>query len=455
MSVAQVSDLCIFLPPDLPMLAIALNDLRLLFRDKGACFFTFFFPVLFAIFFTFVFGGGSGGGGKMKVAVLDLDQTKASQRLVSDIEADDALESTSVAARPAGEQLVQTSKVSALIIIPKGFDEGANGLFTGGKIPLEAVVDPSRSAEAGLLTGKLNELAFRQLSAAFTDQSRMKDLLAKSREQLKTFADAGSPRESAFLKFFDGADALSGQLDQLNKDAAPEPAPSPDKDAKKPRAVFSPVDVSITKLEPDAAPGEKKSPRAASDFSFPQGIAWGLMGSVVGFAASIAAERRRGTLIRLATSPLSRKQILAGKALACLLTCLLVQAALIAVAVAMGSRPASWPLLAMAIACSSLGFVGLAMGLAPFADSEEGASGLARAVPMILAMIGGGTIPLFIMPPIVAKISGISPFSWAIYAVEGALWRNLSLAQMALPCGILLAIGAVCFTIGALRLRWE
>lgn len=435
------------------MLAIALNDLRLLFRDKAAAFFTFAFPVLFAIFFTFVFGGAGGGSGSMKVAVFDEDRTKASARLVADLTHDDALAVTTVDSRDAGTKLVQASDVTAFIIVPKGFDEGANGLFTGGKIPLEAVVDPSRSAEAGLLTGKLNELAFRQLSAAFTDQSRMKDLLAKSREQLKTFAPDGSERSNAFLKFFDGADALSGQLDQLNK----QDAAKPDADGSGGGGggggggVFSPVDVKISKLETSNA----GKPRPSSDYSFPQGIAWGLMGSVVGFAASIAAERRRGTLIRLATCPLSRAQILAGKALACFLTCLLVQALLIAMALVMGSSIGSWPMLALGVLCSSLGFVGLAMGLAPFADSEEGAAGIARAVPMILAMIGGGTIPLAFMPPFLEKLSSISPFKWAILAAEGGMWRDFSLAQMALPCGILLALGAAAFAVGVKRLRWE
>lgn len=74
---------------------------------------------------------------------------------------------------------------------------------------------------------------------------------------------------------------------------------------------------------------------------------------------------------------------------------------------------------------------------------------------MILAMIGGGTIPLFVMPPLMQTMSGISPFKWAILAVEGAIWRGFTPREMLLPCGILLALGAVCFTIGVKRLRFE
>ncbi|XVJ59827.1 MAG: ABC transporter permease [Tepidisphaera sp.] len=429
------------------MLAIAMNDLRLLFRDKAAAFFTFVFPVLFAIFFTFVFGGAKGGG-KMKVAVLDLDGTAPSAQLVRDLEADSSLEARRAATLDEGRMLVQKGSVTALIVVPEGFEAGTNGLFTGGKIPLEAYVDPSRSAEAGLLTGKLNELAFRQMSSAFTDRSKMAAMLTRSREQLGTIAPEAGERREAFLKFFDGADALSGELEKINAGAGDAAAGGVSGGGG---AGFNPVDVKVRDLEIDRT----GKGRTSSDYSFPQGIAWGLMGSVVGFAASIAAERRRGTLIRLATSPLTRSQILAGKAMACFVTCMLVQVLLIGIAIGMGSQIGSWPMLSIAVVCSSLGFVGIAMGLAPFADSEEGAAGIARAVPMILAMIGGGTIPLAFMPPFLETLSSVSPFKWAIVAVEGGMWRGFTAADMLLPCGILLGVGAVAFVIGVKRLRWE
>lgn len=445
------------------MFPIALNDLRLLFRDKAAAFFTFLFPLLFAIFFSFVFKTGGGGGGKMTVAVFDEDATEASARLIADLQADTALETKIVESRKAGTELVRKSDATALIVVPKGFAQGADGMFTGGKIPLEAVVDPSRTAEAGLLTGKLNELAFRQLSTMFTDNRRMKSMLDKSREQLRTFAPDGSPRSEAFLKFFEGADGLSAQLEQIQKEAeAKSPVTKPGKEplastaSKAPS--FNPVDVKITQLAVDepGANGEKKdSPRRSTDFSFPQGIAWGLMGCVIGFAASLASERRRGTLIRLTTAPITKAQILGGKALACFIACMAVQVMLIGVAVVMGSHVWSWPTLIVAILSASIGFVGMAMLLAALAGSEEGAGGMARAVPMILAMIGGGTIPLFAMPPFVKTLSNISPFKWAIYAVEGGMWRGFSPIDMLLPCGILIGLGVVCFAIGVKRLKWE
>lgn len=429
------------------VLAIALNDLRLLSRDRAAAFFTFAFPLMFALLFSFVFRGG-GGGGRLEVGLVVEDPGPAAAAFAADIEKADGLKVTRFAQREAGAAAVRAGDSAALIIIPPGFQEGADGVFTGRAMPVEAIVDPSRSAEAGLLTGKLNELAFRQLSSSFSDTARMSALLTRARAQLPGFAPPGSERHAAFSQFFDGAGRLSAELEKMQEEGAAgaEAAPAAD-DAP---GAFPPVNVTITELA--RRPGR---PRTSSDFAFPQGIAWALMSCVVGFASSIASERARGTLIRLTTAPLTRRQLLAGKALAGFIAALAVQALLIAVSMLLGTRIDNWALLALAVTSSSLGFIGMSMLLASIIRSEKGAGGLGQAVPMVLAMIGGGTIPLFFMPPFMQTLSSISPFKWAILAVEGAIWRGFSLQQMLLPCGILLALGAVCFVIGAARLRFE
>ena len=65
-----------------------------------------------------------------------------------------------------------------------------------------------------------------------------------------------------------------------------------------------------------------------------------------------------------------------------------------------------------------------------------------------MSMLGGGMVPLFVMPPWMATASNASPVKWAVLAFEGALWRGFGLAEMALPCAILLAVGAP-FALGA------
>ncbi len=52
-------------------------------------------------------------------------------------------------------------------------------------------------------------------------------------------------------------------------------------------------------------------------------------------------------------------------------------------------------------------------------------------------------------------ISHFSPVKWGILALEGAIWRGFSPADMLLPCGVLLALGAVTFVAGAAILSRE
>ncbi len=49
----------------------------------------------------------------------------------------------------------------------------------------------------------------------------------------------------------------------------------------------------------------------------------------------------------------------------------------------------------------------------------------------------------------------VSPFKWAILALESALWRGFSLREMLLPCGILISVGIICFAVAIRTIRTE
>ena len=144
--------------------------------------------------------------------------------------------------------------------------------------------------------------------------------------------------------------------------------------------------------------------------------------------------------------------MLAGKSLAALLAICLVECLLILLGVtAFGVRASSWPLLLAAILCTAAAFVGIILLLASMAHTEQGVGGMAPAVMMPLFLLGGAMVPLMFMPPWMAKIGYLSPVRWAIIALEGAIWRDFGVAEMVVPCAILLAVAVVTFTIGARR----
>ncbi len=104
---------------------------------------------------------------------------------------------------------------------------------------------------------------------------------------------------------------------------------------------------------------------------------------------------------------------------------------------------------------NAVGFTGIMMTLAGLSRTEGAAQGYGRAVVLVLAMIGGGSIPLFFMPPIMKTVSLFSPFRWAIDGVEMGMWRGEAAADVLLPVAIMLATGVVGFIIGVRAMRWS
>jgi ABC-2 type transport system permease protein len=188
--------------------------------------------------------------------------------------------------------------------------------------------------------------------------------------------------------------------------------------------------------------------------TFPQGIVWAVLACAATFALSLVDERKRGTLMRLAVAPISRLHVLAGKGLACLLAIVSMELVLILVALTVfGVRPTSWGLLAAALASTALGFVGVMVLLAVLGRHTSSAAGLSWAILMVVAMLGGGMLPLFLMPPWLQTLAKASPVAWSISAIEGGMWRGYGAAEMLPPCLALVALGLGCLAVGARSLR--
>ncbi len=199
---------------------------------------------------------------------------------------------------------------------------------------------------------------------------------------------------------------------------------------------------------------EPSGPSSGFAITFPQGIVWGIIGCVMTFAIGLVSERVHGTFVRLQMAPLRRAEILGGKALACVLAILLVQVILLTIGIGgFGLRPSSVALLALACISAAAGFVGFMMMVAGLGKTEQAVGGAGWAVLMPMALFGGAMMPQFVMPGWMQTAGHASPIKWAILAIEGALWRGFTLAEMVLPCGILLGFGAVCFAVGVAGLR--
>ena len=430
------------------MSAIALKDLRLLSRDRGALFFTILFPVIIAVLFGMVFGRVSTPG-PLDVVVVVTEDGPLARSFTTALQDDSALHVQLAQDKQQAIEIVRQGKATAAIILPDGFDARAEALFSGGSMPLDLLGDPSRSAELGLLEGKLMEIGFRQFMLAVTDSERLARQSTNINRQLENDKTLSKEERSAIIKLFSGAEELA---EARKVDDGKQVANGAQGAEGGEMTEFRPVRIRSEMLAQD-----KADPPSTYAVTFPQGVVWGLAGCVMAFVTTLASERAQGTLARLRAAPLSMHLILASKGMACVASSMIMQALLLALAwFAFGVRPINLPMLILAMLVIAMSFTALAMMIAALFRTGGGTDGAARALILVLAIVGGGSIPLVFMPPILRSISVVSPFRWAISALEGPLWRGGSMSDQFASIGSIALVGLVCavISLGGMA-RWR
>jgi ABC-2 type transport system permease protein len=417
------------------ILALAVKDLRILVRLRMGLFFTFVWPLLVAIFFGLIFSGPGERTAKMHVAVVDNDNTAVSREFVSRLETSAEFE-TILTDRSQATSLVRQGKCSAAIEIPPGFGEASERVFYGQAPKLEVWIDPSRKAESAMIEGLLFKHAAARMQKLFSDRSASKAMLDQARKELKTAPESTNGKE-AIGRYL-------GELDRFLHSV-------PSNETTGGGTAWQPLEIVEKQVTSD-----RKGPQPDNPFAitFPQGILWGILGCIMTFGIGIVSERTQGTMMRLQISPITRRQLLAGKALACFSAIAIVEAMLFVIGrFCFHVQPSSWLLLALAGFSTAVAFVGIMMLISVLGKSEQAVAGAGWAVMMPIAMFGGGMVPLFIMPGWMSTASNFSPAKWAILSLEGALWRGFSFSDLLLPCGILILVGVVCFSAGAHAFR--
>jgi ABC-2 type transport system permease protein len=371
------------------MITLALKDLKVLFRVKPALFFAIGWPVCMSVLFGLMFGGSSATV-KIPIAVVDEDRTPQASTLIDGVTGRGGFDVLR-ADRAQATDLIRRGSRTAAIVVPAGFGAAQARRPQGAPPRLEMFVDPGHKTETSMLQGLLYAEAGQEMMAAM-------------------MAAAGAPAGSAG---------------------------------------WTPLSITMHDVS-----AERTGPRSSFDVSFVQGIVWGLIGCVMTFAVSLVSERTRGTYIRLRIAPLSAAQVLGGKALACFFALMMMQSLLLTLAIAVFKVRVDKPLFLIAVMiCAALAFVGVMMFVASRGRNEQATSGAGWAMLMPMSLFGGGMVPLAFMPAWMAPFSNFSPIKWAVFGLEGALWRGFSATDFLLPCGILLAVGLAGFTLGTISLK--
>jgi ABC-type multidrug transport system permease subunit len=380
------------------VLTIALHDLRLTVTDRGAALWMLLLPIVFATFFGIVTGGDASSAHPVaSLTVVDRDRSPVSRLVIEELEGE-GVQITELSFEERGST---DNAPARTLVIPPGFGEG---VLAGNQQTLRLEQEPDASQEASLVA-----------------QARI--LAATVR--------------------------VVGRLIEASASVDPD-APIP---VESFTAVAIPEDVVLVET--------KAAGRATV---VPDGFAQSIPGMAVMFvmlvaltygAASVSGERAGGNLRRLATAPVSRAEIIAGKIvgrfiIAAVQITLFVTVGVIAnraFGIFIGDHPVQiW----LALLCFAAAVAPLGVAVGGWVSDPDRAASIGVILTMVMAALGGCWWPLEVVSGTLQKAALIFPTGWAMRTLHGLISFGQNLAELR---GNMIALGGFAVVFGMLAVK--
>ncbi len=378
--------------------ALVRKDLVLYFSNRRSLVMSIIAPIVIAAFFGSLFGSG-GRASPIPIAVVDLDHSAFSARLVAALHAEKSLDVQDMAS-PAAQAAVRKGDARVALTVPAGFGAAApSAMVAGGAKPvIEVSYDPSQGVVLEMVRGLLSKHVMEVLG--------------------DTLMGGAAPAAS-------GASASHR---------------------------FSlPFDTYLTEATADLHPYNGYAHSFAG-----MGVQFILfMGVEVGIGLLLS--RRLGLWKRLRAAPLSRGLLLGATLTSGALTALALLFIIFAAAIAFfgvridGSVTGFVGVgVAFAILTSSFGLLIAALGKTP-----EATRGLAIFVTIVMVMLGGAWVPSFIFPQWLQTATLAVPTRWAVDGLDAMTWRGQGLTAALPTIAALLAFSLAFALIAVWRFDWE
>jgi ABC-2 type transport system permease protein len=410
-------------------ISVAMKDLQITLKDRGAIFQLFILPLLFIL----VFSGALNAIGESQavslpiLAVIDLDGGVAAQTLISKLNNDGSLDIEETSAIEA-QALLDENKVVGFLTIPANFTRGVEN-----STPVELVM--TTGAESDSQKVEAARLVIESVAAGMTLESQIVASLQQMGEM-----QASAPVE---YQVFNTERVLAQAHTQFETSQS--------------RPLIQVIQ-SIPQQNADTANAADLSQSAVPGFT----ILFVFM-TAQNTARSIYDEKKTGTFRRLVAAPLNKTELIIGKILPNFITGL-VQILVIFAFGSLGMRllgltplqveksPLGVLLIAILVALCSSAF---GITIAGFARTENQISGASTLLVWGMGLLGGSLIPLFILDRFLGPIPMIVPHYWANRAFDDLLIRGLGAGDIALDMGILFGFCVLFFVIGLWRFDFE
>ncbi len=420
--------------------ALVVKDVRLYLSNRRALLMSLAAPILISAFLGAVLGGTPTKPTAVPIAVVDLDQSDISKKIVANLVSDATL---AVQQLPQAQAiaLVRKGDVRVAAIIPPRFGELATDALFRPSIArpqIDLHYDPSQAMTLALIKGLLTQHVIEAVTAAsFSGDSQVLD---RQRDRVVNSANLDPKLRQDLLAMFDSVGTLQRQNpDRADGSSAPQ------------RGLVMPFET----RDIEATNGEQNYNAYAHAFAGMTVQFILMMGVELG--VGLLLMRRMGLWQRLRAAPLSRATLLGSRIVAGAMIALVLMTGVFAAAILVfrvrieGSVPGFVAVaVAFAIMTSALGLLIAAIGRTP-----EATRGMAIVITLLIVMLGGAWVPTFVFPQWLQSITRFVPARWAVDGFDAMTWRAQPLAAIAWPVIDMLALSVVLGVLAVSLFKWE
>jgi ABC-2 type transport system permease protein len=422
--------------------ALVRKDVRLFASNRRALLMSLVAPILISAFLGAVLGGTPSKPTAVPFAVVDLDASPVSQKIVTALSQDSSFAVQSLAQGPAID-LVRKGTIRAAAIIPKGFGEATTkALFRPNltRPVIELHYDPSQAMTLAMIKGLLTQHVMQVVTAAAFDPSAAAPALKQARDSVASSTTLDPAMRTDLLNMFKDIEVVNNQslVAGGGKSGITQGLTLP----------YTTRDFQVTNGQTDYNAFAHAFAGMTVQFILLMGVELGV---------GLLLMRRLGLWQRLRAAPLSRATLLgsriaAGTIIALLLMCGIFAAAIVVFGVRVQGSWLGFVAVAIAFAAltSSLGLLIAAIGRTP-----EATRGMAIILTLLLVMLGGAWVPTFVFPEWLQSATRFVPTRWAIDGFDAMTWRAQPLQAVVWPVVELLGLSVVLGALAISLFRWE
>lgn len=407
-------------------------------RDRVVQALTFLLPIMFFSIFALVFSNQADPTSRVRVAIVDEDQTDYSRKLIDALEKEGGLRVTKTtgegaAQRPLtradAEGLIREGDLPVALVLPQGLGDvslfGAASAEGTPEIKVQLLADVSDPVAPQVVSGLLQKVAFT--AAPVT-------MAAEGMGMFEKYGGAMTPQQKQILDDWQKSGGQTGTTaDGSNAQ------------------IGLPIET-INVLQPEGGDTNMVSFYAAGI-----GVMF-LLFSCAGAGGALLDEEEAGTLDRLIGSRAGMTGVLVGK----WLFLMMMGVVQLTVMFSWGAVMFHLPLLdhlpgffIMAVATASAA-AAFGLVLATISRSRAQLSGLSTIIILAMSAMGGSMFPRFMMSDTMQQIGLVTFNAWALDGFLKVFWYEAPLTQLWPQLGVLFGLAAVFFTLARhFARRWE